>query len=215
MPHTPCPHGLRNCNVEAITATRQPGPTPYAKIVMRDYYGTALREDVTAGTGTDWWESVSTGAYAGGGGGKKRGLGVKPPPHPRFESEKRFCGGLEFLGIDSPPPPPLLCFCLSERLVMYDGYPNSMPGKLTQHIKVLESPPPPPQLISFYRGLAQHPSCNVTPPPPAPLKKSCVRHWVLVPGILINFNGSTFYGRWIISKGTAPSVECIIKMHNT
>ena len=49
--------------------------------------------------------------------------------------------------------------CLSERFVMYDGYPFPVSGKLSQKCwgrgkKVSESPPPPPPLISFFRTCA-------------------------------------------------------------
>ena len=57
---------------------------------------------------------VLTSSICGGGGGGGRGYGVQTPPPP-FGSENFFS-----------------FFCLSERLVMYDGYPYSVSGKLTQ-----------------------------------------------------------------------------------
>ena len=45
--------------------------------------------------------------------------------------------GLWKIWIGVPPPPPPLDakgFGLSEKLVMYEGYPYSMPGKLTQKV---------------------------------------------------------------------------------
>ena len=94
-----------------------------------------------------------------------------------------FWGGGELVLGGSPPPPPRirrpfppfffsLLACQRPGLVMYDGYPYSVSGKLTQNFEdgknVLESsPPPPPTLLSdFFRpGVASIMACNVNPPP--------------------------------------------------
>ena len=85
-----------------------------------------------------------------GGGG---GYGVQPPPF-----------GSAFV----------CCFvCLSERLVMYDGYPYilcvwKMDPKCLRSEKSVGAPPPPThQLFQAWRGIMQ---CY--PPPPPPRKKN-------------------------------------------
>ena len=60
-------------------------------------------------------------------------------------------GGGGIWGFNPPPPPPHLIryffVCLSERLVMYNGYPYSVSGKLKiDHGMHATLPPPPPPL---------------------------------------------------------------------
>ena len=116
-------------------------------------------------------------AYAGW------GLGIHPPG-----SEKRFCGWFGFLGGGGGNNPSSF-ICLSERLMMNDGYHYSEFWKIDQNFlrkgekmsesprsatfsglawkKVSESPPPPPPINFFRPGVASIMACMQchTPPP--------------------------------------------------
>ena len=122
------------------------------------------------------------------GGGGNREFNPPPPPfRAKIYFFRRGWGFFFFLGgggVNSPPPPPppwiriAFFFCLSERLVMDDGYPYSVSGKLTQNFWGRKKKCWSPALPSAFSGLAQHLSwhaCNVKPP--SPLKKSCICHW--------------------------------------
>ena len=104
-----------------------------------------------------------------------RRRGLHPPPPLWIRNV--FAGGF-----GGNPPPPfffgsedlfffLFVFWL-ERLVMYDGYTptpclENWPKFVLGRGKKWRNPfPPPPPRSSAFSGLAQHRSCNVTPPPP-------------------------------------------------
>ena len=100
------------------------------------------------------------------------------------ELQARTQGSKKHFYLVNPPPPGSEDLFgglggLSEKLVMYDGHPYSVSGKLTQKIwerkkKVTESSHPNPPPPSSSSGLARH-ACNFNPPPP-PRKKSCIRY---------------------------------------
>ena len=95
----------------------------------------------------------------------KKKVTESPPPTP---AGKWF--GPRIFFFFNPPPPlwiQIFFFCLSERLVMYDVYPNSVSGKLTQQFwgqKKSDGVPPPPQPLRENGSVQEF--FFFSPPPP-------------------------------------------------